>query len=930
MSASRKSAVPSDASAVSGSTPMPAKVIPFPSPEKKVPKSAPRRPRVLPGTAPAWRDPPSSPPKTEPPKKAKSSTPSADAPGDANDAKTQGQQNLEAHSNFPTAPKSKSTPSSDPGYSDMLRRRLITYRRINELYQEKGVNFEQLMKELLDLIVKATEAQGGSLWICDRNKQVIECRVATGPGSKEITGLAIPFGKGIVGWVVDKNVSSLVEDTERDERFSNKGAKNFSVRSLIATPLSYKGEVIGVIEVVNKTSTPTQSFEDQDKVFLEDICTPAAMHIKTSLTSLHQEALFRKMSTIQKLHESFSSTMDLDKLLGMVLTKAIELLNAEVGSLWLVDDQQEKIECHVAEGPTKSKVLGLKLDSGQGIIGWVVENKRGQIVEDCSKDSRFSSAVDEKINFVTRSMVSAPLLVQGECIGAIQILNKKGEACLFNSEDLDFLALFASSSAMYIKNARLFASEKKAKELSALISISKEISSTLDLDSVLMSIVNLSSSIISYDMACVSKNRPGKSNYEVQAISGRQNLDRASSEVTTLNALHGKILSGGKEIYVAYIDDAAKKPEVPEELKTYLASKSLQSFWAYVLKDDQGELGVFTMESKEKNLIPEAKKELLAILISQCTVALRNAELYTTIPKTGALFGGIRENADKLWTQVKGWPREKQRNVALGIVAGLLSLIFVKVPWNVSANIEVVPITSTHYAQSSGRVQEVLVREGQTVKPGDVLIRLDSADLDIQIKQKESTLQKVVMEMLKLQSENKIAEYKIKEAEKLSLDLEIEMLHKQLENSELKSEILGTVVSEKLEELAGKPVTFGQELVKVARMDRVFVQFEVPEDQVPYVQADQGVKFKVFSHPNTSFSSGLKLLSVAGEGKKLNEADPEKVFIARSEVPNDLTRDDGILRPGMTGRGKIYARWQPLGYFLFHKPLKFLGMNVLF
>ena len=48
----------------------------------------------------------------------------------------------------------------------------------------------------------------------------------------------------------------------------------------------------------------------------------------------------------------------------MVLKKAIGLLQAEVGSIWLVEDSGEGIECSYAEGATKDKVQGLKLKFG--------------------------------------------------------------------------------------------------------------------------------------------------------------------------------------------------------------------------------------------------------------------------------------------------------------------------------------------------------------------------------------------------------------------------------------------------------------------------------------------------------------------------------------------------------------------------------------
>jgi hypothetical protein len=197
----------------------------------------------------------------------------------------------------------------------------------------------------------------------------------------------------------------------------------------------------------------------------------------------------------------------------------------------------------------------------------------------------------------------------------------------------------------------------------------------------------------------------------------------------------------------------------------------------------------------------------------------------------------------------------------------------------------------------------------------------------MQRSEKENSRVKVRAEMIKVLQEDKISEYSIKEAEKRSLDYEIERLNAQIARAEIKSDVHGTVVSEKLRDLIGQPVQFGQEIIKIARADRFFVEFQVPEDEVIFVRPGLGFKFKVFGHPDVSFKEGLKLLSVAGEGRPLTETETDKYFIARAEVLNSA---EAILKPGMTGRAKIEADWRPLGYVLFYKPYRYLMTKILF
>jgi GAF domain-containing protein/multidrug resistance efflux pump len=814
-----------------------------------------------------------------------------------------------------------------PEKSDQgIKRKLKAYHQINELFQNAGHNLNHLTRDFLDLAVEVLEAKGGSLWLMDRDRQNLTCQVATGPGSEGLAKVSVGLGKGIVGWVAEKKKGAQVKDTTKDARFKSNEANGVEplIKTLLASPLTYRGDVLGVVEIVNKKTDG--EFSQADLSFLNSLCVPAALHINTSQVLSEQHALIGRLDAMKNLQEAFSTTMELELLLALVMGKAIDLLGAEVGSIWLVEESGEGIECKIAEGPTKDKVIGVKIKRAAGIIGWVVENAKPEIVADCSKDSRFSAALDKKIGFETRSMIAAPLSVKGESIGAIQIINKRDRTLLFTPSDLEFLQLFAGNAAMYIKNARLFSAEKKAKELSALLRISGVITSTLDLDAVLMSVVNLSSDVIPYDRAAISTVQKGaQGTIKIRAISGQERVDQESAETLTLNDLHRAIALAKSEVLILSRHDLEGE-DSNETIKRYMDAKALESFWASTLKDDQGELGVFSLESKSPGLITPGKKELLALLVNQSTVALRNADLYSTIPSAMGI-ANLKSGLIMKWSEIGSWSWRKHAAVWGGAFATFAAFVFVRLPHTVSAAVEIVPIAVTYYAEAQGKLKEILVKEGEQVEAGQLLARIDSVELRIQRDEKNATRMKIRAEMIRLLNDDKIADAKIKEKEMNSLSFEIARLDRQIEKTEVKSLFDGIVVSENLRELIGKPMNPGQEIIRIARLDQVMVEFKVAEEDVVFVKPTQEVKFKVFGHPHRTFGDGAKLISVAGEGKPLSEAAPEKFFVARAEITNSA---DDALRPGMTGRGRIAGIDQPLWYVVFEKPIRFVLNKLAF
>lgn len=806
----------------------------------------------------------------------------------------------------------------DTGEEQNYRHKMNCYQKINELFQSNSYTMFHLMKGALEIICAGVDAKGGSLWISEGENVI--CKVAVGPGSEKLPGIEVTNGEGVIGWVSQNNKSQLVYDTSVDKRFKKFG----DIKTLMATPMTYDNQVIGVLEVVDKNNS-SDHFENADLYFMEHLSTLLGMYIKTTRVMREQDSLIKRMSNFADLHEKFSSTIDLDELLVLVLQRAINFLDAEVGSIWLVEDHGEGIECCYAVGPTKDKVEGLKLKRGVGVIGSVIDNKAGIIVEDTTKNSNFSKAVDSKTNFQTRSMVCSPFNVKGECIGAIQIINKKGSGH-FNQDDFELLNLFGNSAGMYLKNARLFHAEKKAKDFSALIEIGKQITSTLDSDSVLLTIVNLSAKVIPFDESHISTPKIGNNEKLVlRAVSGQQEIDFEDDKCKSLAKIHQLFSKIDTEfIYVQNVADFNEK--LPLELKNYMELHNLKSFAAKILKDDQGIVGVYSIESEDAYLLSNEHLELLEILSSQSTVALRNVELYNTIP-SAHFVKSFKENLLGKIQNFREIPLKVWQYSIGTMLAFLILLTFVKVPNNIDAKVEILPKQFTFFSQVKGVVSEIFVKEGSQIKKGDLLAQIDISDTKIELFEKESMKLKAKTEMFKLKEEGNIADFKIKENEYISLDYEVKLLNLKIQRSKIVAFEDGVVISENLDEIVGKPVNFGEEIIRVASLENVIARFEVPENSIQFVKPSQDVKFKVYGRPNDSFSEGIVLSSVSGEGRQVIESDPNKYYMAKAQI--DLNQNSG-LRPGMTGRGKIYSDWIPLGTFLFAKIYNFILMEILF
>ncbi|OOY42207.1 SpoIIE family protein phosphatase, partial [Solemya velum gill symbiont] len=152
-------------------------------------------------------------------------------------------------------------------------------------------------------------------------------------------------------------------------------------------------------------------------------------------------------------------------------------LDAEAGSVFLLVDNDEILECRASEGPVD--ITGLRLPAGQGIVGQTVQENDTLIIRDVSKSKSFNVAVDEDTGFQTRSILCAPLTVRGERLGALELINKQGSDGLFSDRDRSFLSALASSAALAMLNARMAADLVEQEKVRKELEMAREIQNSL-------------------------------------------------------------------------------------------------------------------------------------------------------------------------------------------------------------------------------------------------------------------------------------------------------------------------------------------------------------------------------------------------------------------------------------------------------------------
>ena len=155
----------------------------------------------------------------------------------------------------------------------------------------------------------------------------------------------------------------------------------------------------------------------------------------------------------------FTSSLDLDEVLRRVLDKVIDLMSASRGYVVLIEEAILRVRVSRTEA---GDMEDTEFTGSRTFVEQCIREKRPLITTDALTDARFKGQQSVILRNL-RSILAVPLLIRGECIGAVYVDNpfKSG---IFKDEDLEFLQVIAHQAAIAIDNARLFSSLKSSYE----------------------------------------------------------------------------------------------------------------------------------------------------------------------------------------------------------------------------------------------------------------------------------------------------------------------------------------------------------------------------------------------------------------------------------------------------------------------------------
>ncbi|GAB4439245.1 MAG: hypothetical protein Kow00120_07080 [Anaerolineae bacterium] len=159
------------------------------------------------------------------------------------------------------------------------------------------------------------------------------------------------------------------------------------------------------------------------------------------------------LETLYQITRTINSSLDLDVVLEEVIDRVIEVTHAERGFLLLRNDDGV-MEFRVARGLNQEDLKEPEFQVSQTILREVATSQTPLLTSNAQYDERFRAG-HSIVAMKLLSILCVPIMVKDRLIGLVYVDNRL-QSGVFNADDRDLLAAFASQAGVAIENARLY------------------------------------------------------------------------------------------------------------------------------------------------------------------------------------------------------------------------------------------------------------------------------------------------------------------------------------------------------------------------------------------------------------------------------------------------------------------------------------------
>jgi diguanylate cyclase (GGDEF)-like protein len=221
-------------------------------------------------------------------------------------------------------------------------------------------------------------------------------------------------------------------------------------------PVVMDKKLSGIVSIAGRV------LSTNDTLIISGFCKQTALFIENHRLRRDLYRKFDRFVALSELTKAIAPIQDHETLLRTILEKSAELLEAEQGSLMLLDHATDNLLLEAKKGVIQGIPEKIRIQRGEGIAGRVAEGGVALLVTNLESDPRIRQK--NRQHYKTRSFVSVPLKIDDRIIGVINLSDKvNGE--VFDEEDLKLMQSFATHAAIIMERNVFYNKTEELKKL---------------------------------------------------------------------------------------------------------------------------------------------------------------------------------------------------------------------------------------------------------------------------------------------------------------------------------------------------------------------------------------------------------------------------------------------------------------------------------
>ncbi len=556
--------------------------------------------------------------------------------------------------------------------------------------------------------------------------------------------------------------------------------------------------------------------------------------------------------------------------------------------------------------------------------------------------------------------LSVPLFLKEQVLGVLQVWLQPYVTPANYAEFATFLTSLAANVEQHLQSRRLGSLVLETQRLQHLLKFTSDLAGSLDPLEVARLSANYGRDLIGCERCSVLALDGDR--WKVLSISGQETVEKKSSMVKAMAAFVGahsrpefvtlskkELLARAEALQNSNGESAPLNGDESAivlrrtdaiDLAYFELSHVVSAVVAPMLDDDKQIVGAYFAESTSEGFFepqPGSKdapagSRVAEWLSTHTSRSLRSADEYHSLP-----FLGITKRIRGTRQLLTG--RKRNRTLLkLTVILAILAVVCIYPKLDrVDGNASLVPMhRAAVVPEIPGRIEKVIVREGDHVKKGDPIAQMDTNRIETELATNEQEKLRVYADAQRYRGIGDEASAQVATLQAQVMEQNEKKLRADLEAATLRSPIDGVVLTKDIEQHVGEFIQAGAGFAEIASLTEWELQVDVNEKEIGRVESalpkkptDPPLNVNYILYSQSAHELHAKLARHEQISAAAYPREKDNVFLITAQnldIPKQILP---AMRPGLTGRAKIDLGRRPLVWLVGQRVWHWFEMRMI-